>query len=311
MGENTTIEWTATVLDDGTVLKGFTYNPWWGCQRVSPGCGGAKGVGGCYAEALAKRYGYDLWGPTAPRRFFGDAHWNAPFKWNRAAEAAGVRRKVFCASMADILEDRRGLDEPRARLFGTIERTPWLDWLLLTKRPENYLRMLPPAWLAKPLPSVWVGCTTEDQQRLEERAAHLRAVPAAVRFFSAEPLLSDLDFGLDRDATTNRFGVLSCDRCRGWGVVRAPGYDDEGFAREAACTSCNGTGSAISWVIGGAESGPGARPMARDWIRHLRDQCAEACVPFLYKQDAEKGRKVSLPLLDGVQHAAFPEVSRG
>ena len=114
-----------------------TFNPWWGCVNISPACDH------CYAEAWAKRCGKQVWGKEAPRRFFGDRHWNEPLKWDRAAEKAGERHRVFCASMADVFEDRRDLDEPRARLYGLIEQTPNLDWMLLTKRPQVVGKLVP------------------------------------------------------------------------------------------------------------------------------------------------------------------------
>jgi len=76
-----------------------TFNPWWGCAKVSPGCAH------CYAESLAKRTGNAVWGHESPRRFFGDSHWNEPLKWDAAAKAEGRRKRVFCASMADVFED--------------------------------------------------------------------------------------------------------------------------------------------------------------------------------------------------------------
>ncbi|HEY2512934.1 MAG TPA: DUF5131 family protein, partial [Polyangiaceae bacterium] len=118
MVANSKIQWTD-----------HTFNPWWGCQRVSPGCEH------CYAEAFAKRTGHGVWGPTAQRRFFGEAHWKEPLKWNEAAKRSGQRARVFCASMADVFEDRWELEPHRARLAGLIRVTPHLDWLLLTKRP--------------------------------------------------------------------------------------------------------------------------------------------------------------------------------
>src|SRR5688500_18924379 len=120
MGKNSKIEWT-----------NHTFNPWWGCTRVSAACKH------CYAEAWAKRVGKKVWGPKAPRRFFGDAHWAGPLKWNREAEEGGIRARVFCASMADVFEARKDLQEPRAQLWKLIEKTPHLDWLLLTKRPHK------------------------------------------------------------------------------------------------------------------------------------------------------------------------------
>ncbi len=174
MGKNSRIEWTH-----------HTFNPWWGCQRVSPACKH------CYAEAWAKRVGAAVWGARAERRFFGDAHWSQPARWNNEAAATGQRRRVFCASMADVFEDRRDLDGARARLWPVIEATPHLDWLLLTKRPEHVMQLVPwgSAWPA----NVWLGTTAETQLWAERRLAHLAAVPARVRFVSCEPLLGPLD----------------------------------------------------------------------------------------------------------------------
>jgi hypothetical protein len=135
----TSIEWTATLAPDGKLRAGYTFNPWWGCIRVSPGCEH------CYAESQAKRYGHDIWGPasTTPRRFFGDKHWSEPLKWNRDALALGMRLKVFCASFADVFEDNDSLIPHRERLWEVIAETPQLDWLVLTKRTENIREMMP------------------------------------------------------------------------------------------------------------------------------------------------------------------------
>src|ERR1700675_2662026 len=179
-----------------------TFNPWWGCQRVSPGCEH------CYAETFAKRLGKKIWGPTADRRFFSDAHWNEPLKWAFAARREGVRRRVFCASMADVFEDRHDLENQRERLWKLIKVTPDLDWLLLSKRPENFDKFLPWGsraighcharttcnWCSGPWSNIWLGCTAEDQRRLDERSPILLDTPAAVRFISAEPLLGPLQF---------------------------------------------------------------------------------------------------------------------
>lgn len=173
MGEATAIEWCD-----------HTFNPWWGCQRVSPGCEH------CYAETFSKRVGLKVWGPQSERRFFGEKHWSEPLKWDRAAERDGVRRRVFCASMADVFEDLPILDDWRAKLWRLIEQTPHLDWLLLTKRPESMQRLAPFRW-AKGWPkNVWAGTTAEDQKRAEERLVELEQVPAAIRFVSNEPGLS-------------------------------------------------------------------------------------------------------------------------
>jgi protein gp37 len=172
MGAETEIAWTD-----------HTFNPWWGCQRVSPGCEH------CYAETFSKRVGLKVWGPTTERRRFGEKHWSEPLKWDKAAERAGTRARVFCASMADVFEDRRDLDDERKRLFELIDETPSLDWQLLTKRPENMRRLAPIDWSGGWPENVWAGTTVEDQRRADERVPWLLEVPAVVRFLSCEPLL--------------------------------------------------------------------------------------------------------------------------
>ena len=162
-----------------------TFNPWWGCTRVSAACKN------CYADALAKRFGHAVWGQAAPRRFLSDSNWAQPQRWNAEAAAAGVRARVFCASMSDVFEDRRDLDEPRARLWPLIEATPQLDWLLLTKRPQAIERLAP--WSAQWPDNVWLGTTVEHQKAAKVRLPYLTAIPAIVRFISAEPLLGSLD----------------------------------------------------------------------------------------------------------------------
>lgn len=177
MGENSKIEWTT-----------HTFNPWWGCTKVSEACKH------CYAESWAKRVGKDVWGPSTDRRVFGDAHWAQPLKWNKASEGSLIRPRVFCASMADVFEDREELQPLRARLWNTIEQTPNLDWLLLTKRPQNVSRLN--GWGNGWPGNVWLGTTVEIQKRAEELLPYLADIPAKVRFISAEPLLGPLDLGL-------------------------------------------------------------------------------------------------------------------
>jgi len=176
MGQETEIAWTD-----------HTFNPWWGCQRVSPGCEH------CYAEAFAKRTGHNIWGPKSEHRFFGDAHWHEPIKWNRMAWEEGRRKLVFCASMADVFEDRPDLIPHRARVFDLIEQTPNLDWLLLTKRPQNMVRFAPARWAGGWPKNVWAGCTGEDQEWTDKRLVHLRDVPAFTKFVSYEPALGPVN----------------------------------------------------------------------------------------------------------------------
>jgi len=173
VGEFSKIEWTD-----------HTFNPWWGCTNVSPACDS------CYAEAMAKRYGHKVWGANSERRFLSDAHWAAPLKWDGAAAKSGVRRRVFCASMADVFEDREDLIPWRERLWTLIEATPHLNWLLLTKRPGNILKMMPEGGFG---PNVWLGATVELQEFAKGRIKQLLRVPATVHFLSCEPLLGPLD----------------------------------------------------------------------------------------------------------------------
>jgi len=185
----TTIQWTWRQLPDGTMLEGYTFNLVWGCLKVSEECKN------CYAEGIAAHYGHNVWGPasTTERRTFGESYWRKPLLWNRKAQEQGHRASVFCSSMADVYEDHPTVARERARLWTLIEATPWLNWLILTKRPENILAMSP--WLATSawFDNIWIGTSVGLQARAEERIPHLLQVPAAVRFLSCEPLLGPLN----------------------------------------------------------------------------------------------------------------------
>jgi protein gp37 len=164
----------------------FTFNPWVGCTKVSPGCDH------CYAEGWAKRSGQVQWG-NHPRRRTSEANWRQPVKWNKQAAAEGVRRRVFCASLSDVF-DNKAPPEWRQNLFTLIEATPNLDWLLLTKRPENIAKLLPPPPVSGwPWPNVWFGFTAEDQEHFDHRWPIMREVPAWVRFCSYEPAIGPLE----------------------------------------------------------------------------------------------------------------------
>ncbi len=178
MSEKTGIEWTD-----------HTFNIAWGCFKVSPGCAH------CYADTLSRRYGHDVWGPpkTTARRTFGDKHWAEPLKWNAKAEMDGVRRRVFCSSMCDVFEDHPTIDAEREKLWPLIRATPWLDWQLLTKRPERIAANLPSDW-GNGYANVWLGTSVESQD-YAYRVEYLKFVPAVVRFVSAEPLLGRFDLG--------------------------------------------------------------------------------------------------------------------
>lgn len=234
-----------------------TFNPWWGCVRVSPACRF------CYADTQASRYGHHVWRKKGPRRLLSDANWAAPLKWNRDAEKSGVPAKVFCASMADVFEDHPDVAEPRKRLWKLIEATPWLRWLLLTKRPENITAMAP--WGANWPSHVWAGVSVENQRFAEQRIPALLQVPAAVLFLSCEPLLGPVDLRNVRAANGALVDCLS-------GDVKTP----DGREAYAAAPS------SVSWVIVGGESGGRARPTELEWVRSLIEQCRDAhTAPFV------------------------------
>ena len=177
MAKDSDIEWTH-----------HTFNPWWGCVKLSPACAH------CYAETWARRFGDELWGGSAPRRFFGEHHWREPLRWNAEAKRFDQRPRVFCASMADVFEPRRDLDPWREKLWALIEKTPNLDWLLLTKRPGQIKYVYP--WAQRPRDNVWLGTTAENQRWAQRRIERLLTAEAKVRFLSCEPLLSAIDLTL-------------------------------------------------------------------------------------------------------------------
>lgn len=191
----TDIEWTATVHPvTGELLKGFSLNEWWGCEKVilSNGLPDPACVN-CYAHDQARRYGFKIWGATAPRRAISEKTLNQCFKWNAEAEASGIRRKVFAFSMGDVFEDRRDLDELRTKFFERVERCPWLDWLILTKRPQHVMDMVPESWREKFPDNVWIGTSIVNQAAFDERWPYMRSIPARIRFLSMEPLNEHVD----------------------------------------------------------------------------------------------------------------------
>ena len=177
MAEHTKVEWCT-----------HTWNPWWGSAKVSAACRS------CYAADIAKRWGHDVWGVNAPRRILSPSNWREPLTWDRRAVRTGECPRVFCASMADVFEDRRDLDQPRAWLWELIERTPNLTWLLLTKRPGNISWLVPQSWWRDGFPAnVWMGTTVESQDHAWDRIGNLELVPSVVHFVSCEPLLGPVE----------------------------------------------------------------------------------------------------------------------
>jgi len=177
VGEKTKIEWCD-----------HTFNPWIGCQRVSPGCDR------CYAETqnAFRKWNGGTWGPHAPRKRTSPDNWKGPKKWARAAAATGKHPIVFCASLADWL-DNQVPQRWREDLAALIQETPQLDWLLLTKRIEIFAKLAP--WHRDAIPkNAWIGSTCEDQEHFDRRWPYLRDIHTK-RFISYEPALGPLVLG--------------------------------------------------------------------------------------------------------------------
>lgn len=258
MGTETGIAWTD-----------HTFNPWWGCVKISPACTN------CYAATFDKRVGGDRnggthWGIGTARRAFGDKHWEEPRKWNAAAEKARTRARVFCASMSDVFEAREDLEEHRARLWKLIDATPALDWLLLTKRPENIAKMI--SWTDAKL-NVWLGATVENQEYADERIPHLAAVPAVVHFLSIEPQLGHITVPTGVEWVIG--GCESGPRSR---------QSDSAWFR-ALRDDCTERGAAF-FLKQARLGADGVSVGRRSWIKG--------------------GNIVEQPYLDGAQHIAFP-----
>ena len=262
---NTKIEWTDA-----------TWSPVTGCTKVSAGCAN------CYAERIFPRVYSGVWVKRSDglmtRRRFTDVRTHpdrldAPLHWRKP-------RRVFVNSMSDLLHE----DVPDTfvlSVFSTMHSASAHSFQILTKRPQRMLTVL--QWLGRkfaqedepwPLPNVWLGVSVEDQATADERIPLLLQTPAAVRFVSYEPALGAVDLGCvggpSEDPDTGHEGI---DALR-WRPMRQT---------ESA---------GLDWVIAGAESGPKARPSDVEWFRSVRDQCAEAGVPFFMKQITERGRKV-------------------
>ena len=251
MATNSKIEWTT-----------HTFNPWIGCTEVSPGCAH------CYArDMMERRYHRVQWGAGQPRSRTTADYWKQPARWHRQAQANGQRERVFCASLADWLDDEVPIGW-LADLLKLIETTPHLDWLLLTKRIEHWSAHLQAVshltqdgatiastWLEGNAPvNVWLGTTVENPAQAERRIPHLLALPATLRFLSCEPLLEAIN--LQQYLPT---------------VADANG-------------TCGLEPSRLHWIICGGESGKEARTFDLQWARTLRSQCQATGVAFFFKQ---------------------------
>lgn len=259
MAENSAIEWTD-----------HTFNPWIGCRRVSPGCDN------CYAAHLMDtRLGRVVWDTSMRNR---TKTWGDPVRWNKQAAAAGVRKRVFCASLADVF-DNEVPHAWREELLTLIEITPWLNWLLLTKRIGNAAEMLWRWEQSVPWPNVWLGATVVNQEEADRDIPKLLATPAHVRFLSIEPILGDVNL------TRIMRGHLPAPvpgelrAVDGWcehNALTGVGISQLGFERDG--------GPRVDWVIVGGESGPRARPTTIGHIRGVVRQCQSADVPVFVKQ---------------------------
>ncbi len=282
MAKNSKIEWTD-----------HTFNPWIGCQKVGPGCDN------CYAEAWDRRFavsGHAMrWGAHASRTRTSAANWRQPIRWNRKAQiehdawegfkraypgltdaeliARGfhkpTRPRVFCASLADVF-DNAVPDVWRMDLFKLIADTPYLDWLILTKRIGNVMKMCSSDGLMFDMIAqrVWLGITVVNQEEADRDIPQLLQVPAAVRFLSIEPLLGPVDLSY-------AFGIG-----KGSCPMHLAGIAPEGLLPKGK--------HHLHWVIVGGESGSKGRPMRMEWVCSLRDQCAASGVPFFFKQWGER-----------------------
>lgn len=326
----TTIEWTEE-----------TWNPIGGCRRVSPGCGGPHNEGGCYAERQAIRFA----GPGGKYEGLVESTPNGP-RWTGATRLHADTllkpllwekpRTIFVNSMSDLGYERFGWDEV-AEVYAVMLLGHWHTYQVLTKR-TNHLRLLfedSRFWqrvinagvrleaIAKrrgrrllgdvealvhgpPVPWIWLGASAENQDWLDRRIVDLLATPAAKHFISYEPALGAIDAREYMPGDPLVRSMIHHDRT---------GHDCGGHGDQAHCEACGADFSedaaTIDWVICGAESGPRNRPMMGDWARSMRDQCVDAGIPYMLKQFAtDKGKKISLPLLDGQQWAQMPEVCR-
>lgn len=312
--ENSKIGWTQD-----------TVNFWIGCDKVSPGCKN------CYAEAdQAKRRGRVIWGKHGTRSVTSYAYWRDVLKWQRDAEAAGVKRLVFAQSLSDTFEDFDGpvvngkgqrlywpefgsydvdgmpvfnrpgnlvpndtpltLNHLRYEVFKIMERCPNLIFLCLSKRPENMQRMVPESWSEGWPANIAAGASTENQEEADKRVKQLQEVPAALRFLSCEPLLSHVDI----------FKAVLLHGVQSYSMI-PPKFS---FFKNRG----------IDWVIVGGESGHKARPMQKAWALDLQRQCKHAGVPFFFKQWGHHdehgnavGKSKSGELLDGIDYKNFPQ----
>lgn len=288
MAERTAISWADA-----------TFNPWIGCQAVSPACDN------CYAEALATtRMGVE-WGPHGQRRRTAESTWKKLASWNRRPEKLnppeGTKPFVFGGSLCDVF-DNRVPPEWRADYFAAIRDAPNLQFLLLTKRPQNIVRMVKAVGFMPR--NIALGTTVEDRARVRGLGDLMVAAGLAPTFLFAsfEPLLEDVgDLSpwlpksdnplIQQDPRTQTLEP-------GETVDRGIKIGADGWPKLAA----------LAWLIGGGESGPKARPADQAWFRSLRDQARASGAIYHHKQNGGRGPDKGGKLLDGELLQGRPEV---
>ncbi len=258
MGERTAIPWATS-----------TFNPWYGCTEVSPGCDH------CYARTLMdERYHKVKWGAGQPR--VRTKTWDQPIAWNRKAAASGEPWRVFCASLGDVFDN----EVPaawRADLFDLIDATPALTWLLLTKRIGNVQATRMPA-------NVWLGITVVNQAEANRDIPKLLNVQARVRFLSCEPLLEPIKIP-GFDASSSWCPICSAIVKDTIGTPHELSHEGLDLSSDFDPTKhCSDIPAMLNWVIVGGESGAGARAFDLAWAHSLRDQCRYAGTAFFMKQ---------------------------
>ncbi len=309
----TTIEWTATYKDDGSVVSGMSSNPLryrtkegrtvWACIKKSSGCAN------CYSEQIAMRFDRGKVFNAANMEELTPFIDDEEIKHILTAKTIGGQqvsgKRCFLGDMTDIFGEWVPF-ELIDKIFAAMAMRPDVTFQILTKRPKRMAEYLnytnqgrstfDHRWKLNdetgiapgkedevapwPLPNCWFGTSVENQATADERIPHLLEVPAAVRFLSCEPLLGPVNLAECAPYTLNgdesNPGVLNAFN----GMCHHPATVM--FKGDPA-----GTSDGISWVIVGGESGPNARPMLSDWAYSLRDQCELADVPFFFKQFSE------------------------
>jgi protein gp37 len=269
MAENSHISWTD-----------HTFNPWVGCTNVGPGCDH------CYAENWGHRFGVE-WGTGKPRRRTSIQNWNGPRKWNRTADAFREKHghfpRVFSASLADIFDNE--IDPAwRADFWELVSACSKLQWLIVTKRIPNVLRMLPANWCEAGYRNVVLLITVVNQEEANRDIARLLKLKATYPWLqvglSIEPMLGPVDLEnicfKDGDADI-RMNVLNGEA---W---------VENTSSAAAYTNEADGNPKIDWVITGGESAqmPGSRPLVpleAQWVRDIARDCEAAGVAHHFKQ---------------------------